>query len=129
MSIVVQEPFLWHDTVRNNIDLENTKSDDQIWGVLEKVGLKTTFSNAPRKLETMVEDSTSLSRGEVSHDLILYAVKLNSFLAAAVMPRSGITTFTSNCRIRRGYKQVIISCSGADLVLTYILAWILKRTS
>lgn len=80
MSIVVQEPFLWHDTIRSNLDVENIKTDDQIWRALEKVGLKRTFSNMPAKLEMMIEDAGSLSRGEVRYSSLFRFLLPPSFI-------------------------------------------------
>ncbi|KAG8779497.1 hypothetical protein FRC16_003410, partial [Serendipita sp. 398] len=64
MSIVTQEPFLWHDSIRNNLDVESKHSDDQIWGALEQVGMKGTIQVLPEKLDAVIEDSGSFSRGE-----------------------------------------------------------------
>ncbi|KAG8744004.1 hypothetical protein FRC10_010983 [Ceratobasidium sp. 414] len=56
-SIVPQEPFLWHSTIR-------VCSDDEIWQALERVGMKGAVSALDQKLDTVLEDSTSFSRGE-----------------------------------------------------------------
>ncbi|QRV93386.1 ABC transporter [Ceratobasidium sp. AG-Ba] len=64
LSVVPQEPFLWHSTIRENLDLDEVCSDDMIWQVLDQVGMKDAISALDQKLETVLEDSTSFSRGE-----------------------------------------------------------------
>ena len=41
-------------------------TDDAIWQALETVGMKPAVSALEKKLDTVLEDSTSFSRGEVS---------------------------------------------------------------
>ncbi|KAG8825840.1 hypothetical protein FRC17_008507 [Serendipita sp. 399] len=64
MSIVTQEPFLWHDTIRSNLDVEKKHSDDRIWRALDQVGMKETIQASTEKLDTVIEESGSFSRGE-----------------------------------------------------------------
>ncbi|KAG8825602.1 hypothetical protein FRC17_008601 [Serendipita sp. 399] len=64
MSIVTQEPFLWHDTIRSNLDVEKKHSDDRIWRALDQVGMKGTIQASAEKLDTIIEESGSFSRGE-----------------------------------------------------------------
>ncbi|QRW07534.1 ABC transporter [Ceratobasidium sp. AG-Ba] len=64
LSIVPQEPFLWHSTIRENLNLDEACSDDEIWGALERVGMKQAVAALEQKLDTVLEDSTSFSRGE-----------------------------------------------------------------
>ncbi|QRV93384.1 ABC transporter [Ceratobasidium sp. AG-Ba] len=64
LSIVPQEPFLWHSTIRENLNLDEVCSDDEIWGALERVGMKQAVVALEQKLDTVLEDSTSFSRGE-----------------------------------------------------------------
>ncbi|KAG8697376.1 hypothetical protein FRC09_007907 [Ceratobasidium sp. 395] len=64
LSIVPQEPFLWHSTIRENLNIDEACSDDEIWRALERVGMKTAVSALDQKLDTVLEDSTSFSRGE-----------------------------------------------------------------
>ncbi|KAG8697410.1 hypothetical protein FRC09_007892 [Ceratobasidium sp. 395] len=64
LSIVPQEPFLWHSTIRENLNIDEACSDDEIWKSLERVGMKTAVSALDQKLDTVLEDSTSFSRGE-----------------------------------------------------------------
>jgi ABC-type multidrug transport system fused ATPase/permease subunit len=44
MAIIPQDPVLFAETLRFNIDPEQESVDNQIWECLEKTGLKNTVS-------------------------------------------------------------------------------------
>ncbi|KAJ3206205.1 Multidrug resistance-associated protein 1, partial [Clydaea vesicula] len=66
MTIIPQEPFLFPSSLRSNIDQYSSKTDVDIWQVLEKVGMKEyVTSNMPDGLDTVIEDNgSSLSIGQ-----------------------------------------------------------------
>ncbi|KAM9334128.1 ATP-binding cassette sub-family C member 4-like [Symphorus nematophorus] len=59
MSIIPQDPVLFTDTVRKNLDPFNQHTDDDLWRVLEEVQLKSVVEELPRKLETVLAESGS----------------------------------------------------------------------
>ena len=66
ISYVAQDPFLFHDTVRRNLDWANPQSsDEEIWNALSLVGADGLIRGSEHGLETMVgERGTLLSGGE-----------------------------------------------------------------
>lgn len=50
------------------MDIESIHNDDKIWDALERVDLKEAVSAMPEKLDTVIEDGGSLSRGQVIRD-------------------------------------------------------------
>jgi ATP-binding cassette, subfamily C (CFTR/MRP), member 1 len=48
------------------VDVTNEHSDEEIWEALDRVGMKKTVGDLPEKLDTLIEDGGSLSRGQVS---------------------------------------------------------------
>lgn len=57
-SVINQKPYLFNTTIANNLRLGNKEaSDDQLWDVLDRVGLKKTIEALPEKLETQVEEA------------------------------------------------------------------------
>lgn len=48
------------------VDVDLAHNDDKLWDALERVGLKEAVSEMPDKLDTVIEDGGSLSRGQVS---------------------------------------------------------------
>lgn len=110
LSIVTQEPFLWYDTIRNNLDVEGRKSDEDVWAALEQVGLKNTFSKYPLKLETMIEDSGSFSRGE-RQLLCLARVLIRSRRIVVLDEATSATDLETDDRIRRVIEKEMKNCT------------------
>lgn len=66
IGVVTQEVRLFQENVRENIRLFNEAiSDEQIWRVLEELGLREWAEKLPQGLDTMIGDgATGLSAGE-----------------------------------------------------------------
>ncbi|KAJ6612057.1 P-loop containing nucleoside triphosphate hydrolase protein [Mycena sp. CBHHK59/15] len=56
MSIVTQDPFLWHGTIRENLDVTNAYTDAEIW--------ETQTGRDDDKLDHLVVDEESFSKGQ-----------------------------------------------------------------
>ena len=62
---VGQKTFLFADTIRVNITMNNDLSDDEVWGFLELAGLKDDIESFPNKLDTQLgEWGINLSGGQ-----------------------------------------------------------------
>lgn len=57
LAIIPQEPILFSETVRKNLDPFGECTDDHIWRVLEKVQLKDTINGFPMRLDQMISES------------------------------------------------------------------------
>ncbi len=65
MAIVLQEPFIYQGTLRENITLGRSYADDEVVAALEAVGGKHLFDNLNRNLDTVFsEGGSGLSQGE-----------------------------------------------------------------
>lgn len=65
MAIVLQEPFIYHGTLRDNITLGRSYGDKDVIAALEAVGGKNLFDNLDRNLDTVFsEGGSGLSQGE-----------------------------------------------------------------
>jgi ATP-binding cassette subfamily B multidrug efflux pump len=65
MAIVPQRPFLFATSIRENINLDNKLSDDEIWHYLELAGVKEDVANFPDQLDTELgEWGINLSGGQ-----------------------------------------------------------------
>uniref|UniRef100_A0A3P8VQU0 Multidrug resistance-associated protein 4-like n=1 Tax=Cynoglossus semilaevis TaxID=244447 RepID=A0A3P8VQU0_CYNSE len=59
MSIIPQDPLLFTDTVRQNLDPLNQHSDEVLWRTLEEVQLKSVVEELPAKMDTVLSESGS----------------------------------------------------------------------
>ncbi|KAJ7676688.1 P-loop containing nucleoside triphosphate hydrolase protein [Mycena polygramma] len=64
MSIVTQDPFLWHGSIRENLDVTNVRTDAEIWEALKLVEMHEAVSALEDKLEHLVVDEESFSKGQ-----------------------------------------------------------------
>lgn len=65
MAIVLQEPFIYQGTLRENITLGRSYADDEVVAALEAVGGKNLFDHLGRNLDTVFsEGGSGLSQGE-----------------------------------------------------------------
>ncbi|KAJ6522258.1 P-loop containing nucleoside triphosphate hydrolase protein [Mycena capillaripes] len=64
MSIVTQDPFLWHGSIRENLDVTNACSDSEIWDILKLIEMHEAVSVLDDKLDHLVVDEESFSKGQ-----------------------------------------------------------------
>lgn len=65
LSIISQEPILFSGTLRDNLILDKNISDDEIFEVTKKLGLRKVFSSGKKILDTEVkENGGNFSLGE-----------------------------------------------------------------
>ncbi|TFY69692.1 hypothetical protein EVJ58_g284 [Rhodofomes roseus] len=65
LSLVAQDPFVWHASIRSNLDPEEVHADAEIWVALDRVGMSDAVAGLPEKLDTVLEDGGSLSKGQM----------------------------------------------------------------
>ena len=64
ISVIPQNSFILHDSIRRNLDPLDRKSEKELWEVLERVSLKEKILQAKENLETKISDSSFFSMGE-----------------------------------------------------------------
>lgn len=65
ISFIAQEPILFEGSLRFNLDINNTLSDERLWRVLEQVGLRPWVEGQPGGLLMKIEErGKNLSLGE-----------------------------------------------------------------
>ncbi|CAL8289846.1 unnamed protein product [Lota lota] len=65
MSIIPQDPVLFSDTMRKNLDPFSQHSDEELWSSLQEVQLKSVVEELPGKMETVLAESgTNFSVGQ-----------------------------------------------------------------
>jgi len=64
-SLVAQDPFVWHASIRSNLDPEEEHADADIWRALDRVGMGEAVAELPEKLDAVLENGGSLSKGQL----------------------------------------------------------------
>ena len=76
-SIINQTPYLFNTSIANNLRLGNEDAtDEQLWDVLERVGLANMVKKLPNQLETMVQEAGLRFSGGERHRLALARILL-----------------------------------------------------
>jgi ATP-binding cassette subfamily C (CFTR/MRP) protein 2 len=57
LAIIPQDPVLFKNTVRYNLDPFGKHDDSVLWEALDKVFLKQAISDLPDKLDTLVQEN------------------------------------------------------------------------
>jgi ATP-binding cassette subfamily C protein CydC len=77
IGVVHQSPYLFNTTVLNNVRLGNEDAtEDQVWSVLERVGLAEMVKSLPKGLDTMVGEAGLRFSGGERHRLSLARILL-----------------------------------------------------
>lgn len=77
IGVIQQEPYLFNTTILNNIRLGNEgASTQEVWDVLERVGLKSMVESLPEGLNTIVDEAGLRFSGGERHRLALARVLL-----------------------------------------------------
>lgn len=65
LSIIPQDPVIYSNTVRYNLDPFGNANDDEIWQTLQKVQMQEIIANLPRGLDELVaEGGENFSQGQ-----------------------------------------------------------------
>jgi ABC-type multidrug transport system fused ATPase/permease subunit len=64
LILIPQEPTLFHDTLKVNLDPEGHTPDEKLWRILEKIGLKEKFEEREGLETEITERGENLSAGE-----------------------------------------------------------------
>lgn len=120
VSYVSQTPFLFAGSIRENLSLDRDFSVDDLWKVLEQVGLKKEFLEQPNGLDTQIgEWGLSLSGGQ----------KQRLALARNLLRPKPIMLFDDCLSAVDTKTENLIQRSIAEIASDSILIWVAHRES
>jgi len=77
IGVIQQAPYLFHTTILNNLRIGNEQATvEEVWEVLERVGLKELVENLPAGLDTMVDEAGLRFSGGERHRMALARILL-----------------------------------------------------
>lgn len=129
IATVPQEPFLFSDTLRENLTLDDTESDDRLARAIDVAQLRTTLDEIPRGLDTLLgERGINLSGGQKQRATIARALHRDSPILILDDSLSAVDTVTEEAILEglrefmEGRTSIIVShrvsaVAGADKIL------------
>ena len=108
ISVIQQAPYLFHTTILNNVRMANTnKSEDEVWQVLERVGLKKLVEQLPEGLHTMVDEAGLRFSGGERHRMALARILLQDTpIVLLDEPTVGLDPLTEQALIDTFFSQL-----------------------
>jgi ATP-binding cassette subfamily B protein len=96
--MVLQDTWIFEGTVRENI-LYNRKglSEKELWNIVEAVGLRDYVEQLPQGLDTLLDESVSLSAGQRQLMTIARAMAVDAPLLILDEATSSVDTRTEFC--------------------------------
>ncbi|MFD2727899.1 thiol reductant ABC exporter subunit CydC [Enterococcus camelliae] len=77
IGVIQQTPYLFHTTILNNLRIGNEEASvEEVWHVLERVGLKKLVQRLPDGLQTMVDEAGLRFSGGERHRMALARILL-----------------------------------------------------
>ncbi|XBG81917.1 thiol reductant ABC exporter subunit CydC [Enterococcus cecorum] len=107
ISVIQQAPYLFHTTILNNVRMANTnKSEEEVWQVLERVGLKKLVEQLPEGLHTMVDEVGLRFSGGERHRMALARILLQDTpIVLLDEPTVGLDPLTEQALIDTFFSQ------------------------
>ncbi|XBG85627.1 thiol reductant ABC exporter subunit CydC [Enterococcus cecorum] len=107
ISVIQQAPYLFHTTILNNVRMANTnKSEEEVWQVLERVGLKKLVEQLPEGLHTMVDEGGLRFSGGERHRMALARILLQDTpIVLLDEPTVGLDPLTEQALIDTFFSQ------------------------
>ncbi|CAL1707862.1 unnamed protein product [Somion occarium] len=110
LSLVAQEPFLWYSSIRENLNPEGDLLEKDMWAALQRVGMHDAVSTLPEKLDTVLEDEASLSRGQ-RQLLCLARVLLRKRKIVILDEASSSLDFETDEKMRQVVRTELADCT------------------
>ena len=111
------DPLLLELSIRDNLDLEGTCSDQELWAALEQTQCKALVEALPDKLETLVSgDGGDFSRGE-RQLLALARALLRKRKILVLDEASSSLDIASDARMQEVLRRAFDRCSACALLI------------
>ena len=123
VAIILQEPVLFEETLRTNLDPFSRSTDREIWHALDSVELSDEIGKLPEKLDTKIKGHSSFSFGQKQLLCIARAILMDPKILVLDEATAGIDPLTDQ-QIQRAIldnfqgKTVLTIAHRLDTVMT-----------
>ena len=108
MGVIQQQPYLFNMTILDNLKIaKNEVSEEEVWHVLDRVGLKEMVSQLPHQLNTMVDEAGLRFSGGERHRLALARLLIKDPpIILLDEPTVGLDPITEQALIQTFFKEL-----------------------
>lgn len=108
IGVINQAPYLFNTTIANNLRIgDEAASDDKLWDVLDRVGLKEMIQKLPNGLGTLVDEAGLRFSGGERHRLSLARILLKDVpIIILDEPTVGLDPITEQGLINTFFNQL-----------------------
>lgn len=134
LSVIPQSPFIFHGTVRENLDPLHERTEEELWSALTAVELADYFESLKDRLDTLLSGNIALSVGQKQLICLARAILRSNKILMMDEATANVDKQTDaliQCKIRERFAgcTVITIAHRLKTIIDYDLVMVMSRGS